>query len=431
VLVWTSPRGKPEAYVELLTTAQQAEPAQAVLLTTDGVIESPTAPNPGQTLTETLDEIEAVLEADVPNNRPGYVSRFVWANALSDRIGTQFLDVEVTAAPAAWMTEADIPPGNIFNWVQAGPAGGSGSGCANRGSSGTARLGGGGPSGGGYRHAWSCTRKDIIEALPIFFTVPLGGDPGASVSSATIAIVNGNPGVAGSVCIVQGTGLNERAYGGGPGGGGANGSTGSAGAGGGLFSSGATSTVAGAPLDASSVQNNTTYTTHGGAGANTRPVNGSSGTSNYALNGGAGGGTAGSGSTNINGGRSKRGGGGGGHGGAYSLLSGVALGSASEGGNHDVETIGNPNGGGGGQGGSGPGVDGQDGPDGNALENGQGGGGGMSTGTGTAGRGGRGGFPGGGSGGGGMGFSPGGGPTAVSGAGRRGGDAAIILTITL
>lgn len=428
-LVWTSPRGKPEAYVELITTAQQAEPAAAKLLTTDDVVGSPTSPDPGVPLTDTLDEIEAILEADVPNNKPGYVARFVWVNAASDRIGTQFCGVEVEAAPLAWMTEADMPPGNNFHWVQYGPAGGSGSGAANRGSSGTARLCGGGPSAGGYRHEWRRSRADIIAALPIFFTTPLGGAPGASVTSNNITTVPGNAGVAGAVNIIQGTGLNERAYGGGPGGGGTGSATGSAGAGGGLMSSGASTAVSGAPLDASSAQNNTTYTLHGGAAGNTRGVTGASGVSNYAIHGGAGGGTNGSGTTNTNGGRSKYGGCGGGHGGAYSLLSGIANGSASEGGNHDVETVGNPNGGGGGLGGQTPNAAGQDGPDGNIGEGGQGGGGGMSSANGNAGDGGRGGFPGGGSGGGGMAFATV--NIATSGAGKRGGDAATILTIEL
>lgn len=430
-VVWTSPRGKPEAYVELLTTAQQAEPAQAKTLTTDDVTESPSAPNPGQSLTVTITEIENVLEADVPNDRPGYTSRFVWVNAASDRIGTTFAGVEVTAGPAAWLTEADVPPGNNFWWVQYGSAGGSGSGSASRGASGTAKMGGGGPSGAGARHEWRCSRADIIAALPIFFTYPLGGAPGAAVSTTSISIISGNAGVAGSVNIIQGTGINRRAYGGGPGGAGASGTTGSAGAGGGLLGPGGSTSAAGAPLDASAVQNNTTYTNNGGATGNTRNVNGSSGTSNYAINGGSGGGTAGSGTTNTNGGRSKFGGCGGGHGGTYSLLSGLQANSASEGGNHDVETTGNPNGGGGGQGGTGDGGLGQDGPDGNVFEGGQGAGGGMASATGNGGAGGRGGFPGGGSGGGGAAFLASAPGSATSGAGRQGADGATILTIEL
>ncbi|HEY0467406.1 MAG TPA: hypothetical protein VGC79_24570, partial [Polyangiaceae bacterium] len=418
IYVWTSPRGKPEAYVELITTAQSSEPAQAQLLTTDDVVDGPDTPNPGQPLSETIDEIEAILDADVPNNLPGYVRRFVWANAASDRINTMFCGVLVTAAPAAWMTEADMPPGNIFNWVQFGSAGGSGSGATCRGGSGSATIGGGGPSGGAYRHEWSAARADIIAALPIFFNVPLGGAPGAAVATTAISITAGLPGQNGATCSIIGTKLKELAGGGGFGAGASTTATGAAGAGGSLLAS-ANGNVPAGPLDASATGSSSTqYTLHGGASTNSRTITGSSGTSNYSINGGAGGASIGSGSTNINGGRSKRGGSGGGHGGRYSLLSGIQNGSASEGGSHDIETLGNPGGGGGGQGGASPGADGQDGPDGTINEAGQGGGGGMSTGTGQAGTGGRGGFPGGGCGGGGGAYAPTG--TATSGAGRQG-----------
>lgn len=434
-LVWTSPRGKPDAYVELLTTAQQAEPAQAQVLTTDDVVGSPTSPEPGEPLTETLDEIEAILEADVPNNKPGYTSRFVWVNAASDRIGTMFAGVEVTAQPAAWLTEADVPPGNNFWWVQYGSGGGSGSGTATRGGSGSANVPGGGPSGGAARHEWRCSRKDIIDALPIFFTIPLGGAPGAAVVTTSLSVVNGNSGVAGAMNVIAGTKMRHTAGGGGPGLAGTSSQTGGAGAGGGEVGNGGSANLPGAPFDQGPSVSTTTFSSRGGAPANTRTSTGASGVSNYAMDGGSGGGSNGNVAAIIHGGRSKRGGCGGGHGGT-SFLSGAAPARASDGGNHDVETLGTPWGGGGGIAGVGSGADGGAGADGSIDEGGQGGGGGMgaqgdSSATAVGGTGGPGGFPGGGSGGGGGSRSSVLSGTATSGAGFKGADAATILTITL
>lgn len=435
-IVWTSPRGKAEAYVELLTTAQQAEPAQAKLLTTDDVLGSPTSPDPGAPLTETLDDIEAILEADVPNNRPGYTSRFVWVNPASDRIGSMFAGVEVTAQPAAWLTEADVPPGNNFWWVQYGSAGGSGSGSVTRGGSGTASVPGGGPSGGGARHEWRCSRADIIEALPIFFTNPLGGAPGAAVVTTSISIISGNPGLSGAMNIIAGTRLRHTAGGGGPGLAGTSSGTGGAGAGGGEVGNGGAANFPGAPFDqGGTTVNSTIFNSRGGAPSNTRNTTGASGTSNYAMDGGSGGGSNGNSASIIHAGRSKRGGCGGGHGGS-AFLNGGAPSRASDGGNHDVETLGAPWGGGGGPAGVGSGASGGAGPDGSIDEGGQGGGGGMgaqgdSSGTAVGGTGGPGGFPGGGSGGGGGSRSSVLSGTATSGAGFKGADACTILTITL
>lgn len=436
VLVYTTGVGPNPNIVELVTPALGTARVLVQALTTDIVEESSSAPNPGQSLTDTLNQIRNILIADVGNGRPGYVARFVWVNAASSRIGTQFAGVEVTAPPVAWLTEADMPPGNVFHWVQYGAGGGSGSGAATRGATGSASIGGGGPSGGAYRHEWTATRADLIAALPIFFTVPLGGDPGAAVASGSTAIVPGNGGVAGGLNLISGQGLREAAYGGGPGGPGTSPSTGTAGAGGGLLSGGGVTGNGGMPNDASTLTSGAQYWDHGGCAANSRTSTGTTGTSNYGINGGAGGGTIGNGTAIIHGGRSKRGGCGGGCGGRYSLLSGLVAGSATDGGNHDVETLGNPGGGGGGVGGSVSGQSGQAGPDGNLYEGGQGGGGGFaasgtSSATAIGGAGGPGGFPGGGSGGGGASFSSAITGVATSGAGVRGGDGATILTILL
>lgn len=434
-VVWTSPRGKPEAYVELITTAQQAEPAQAKTLTTDDVVESPTAPNPGQSLTIELTTINNILVADVQNDRPGYVNRFVWVNAASTRIGTTFAGVQVEAAPAAWLTEADVPPGNTFNWVMYGAAAGSGSGCANRGSSGTASFNGGGPSGGGARHEWECSRQDILDSLPVFFDVPLGGLGGDRVVSTTnLLTVNGNPGLAPlSTCSITGTKLSHMAGGGFPGLGGNSGTTGAAGSGGGELGNAISSAQGGAPYDLGPTVGSIAWQLCGGGRSNTRNTTGASGVSYWCKNGGSGGGSNGNGSTIIHGARSKYGACGGGHGGRYTLASAQAI-QASDGGNHDTSLTGAPWGGGGGLAGSAPGESGQDGPDGSYHEGGQGGGGGMASngvaGNNQGGDGGEGGFPGGGSGGGGASYSPIG-QNSTSGAGRKGADAAIILTIKL
>lgn len=434
-LVLTSLRGQPNETLELQCPSRSPELANVKELTTDDIVGSPTSPDPSEPLTETLDEIEAVLDADVINNRPGYVRRFVWVDAASDRIGTEFAGVEVTEAPASWLTEADVPPGNNFWFVQYGSAGGSGSGAACRGGSGSASIWGGGPSGGAARHEWRVSRRDILDALPIFFTTPLGGAGGAALVTTSLSIVNGNPGVAGAMNIISGTRLRHTAGGGGPGAAGTGTASGTAGAGGGEVGNGGGPSSPGAPFDTGPSTSNTTFTDRGGALANARNTTGSSGTSNYAMDGGSGGGSNTSASSIIHGGRSKRGGCGGGHGGR-AFLSGAEPSQASDGGNHDVETLGIPWGGGGGVAGVGRGGPGGAGADGSINEGGQGGGGGMgglgnTSGTAVGGTGGAGGFPGGGSGGGGGVLSTVLTGTATSGAGFKGNDAATILTITL
>lgn len=367
--------------------------------------------------------------APATGTQTGYYQRFGWVHASSSRLGTQFANTTLTVAPVAWLTADDIPPGNTFTFVQYGSGGGSGSGCANKGSPGTSAFNGGGPSGGAYRHEWTCSRQDLIDALPIFFTVPLGGLGGApALASVNLSTVNGNPGLAGSVCQILGTNLRHTAGGGALGAGGALNNTGAAGVGGGMISTGFANTVPGFPTDTSSTVIATTWSIFGGCPVNTRSSTGSQGVMNYGINSGSGGGSNTNVTIIVHGGRTLRGACGGGHGGRYNQV-GAVVELASEGGNHDVYTIGNPGGGGGGPAGVGQGGDGGDGPDGTVNEGGQGGGGGMAAGNNTqGGDGGRGGFPGGGSGGGGGVWTslP---NNALSGAGRDGGDGLIILTI--
>jgi hypothetical protein len=432
VLVYTTELGGDPNIVELVTTSQNVARPLLQELTTDIVTESPTAPNPGGSLTTTLQIIEEILVAT--DAQPGYRARFAWVNAASSRIGTTFAGVEVEAAPLVWTDPIQIPPGNRFEWRQTGAGGGSGSGCATRGASGTASLRGGGPSGGAAMNVWECTRADLIAALPIDFTTPLGGLGGASVSGTNIGVTPGNSGANGAANVISGVGLSQIAGGGGLGGAGGSSTTGAAGAGGGTVSSAAGATP-GAPADVGPNQGQITFNSRGGCVANSHGSV-SSGVLPMNICGGAGGGSNTNGSLIIHGGRSKFGGCGGGHGGAYSLQNGLTS-PGSEGGNHDVTITGVPWGGGGGTAGLTNGESGGDGADGNVFEAGQGGGGGSGASGATAGsaiggHGGRGGFPGGGSGGGGTGFSSGpSGQNATSGAGRDGGDALTLLTVLL
>ena len=366
---------------------------------------------------------------------PGFTSRIAYVNAASSRIGTLHAGVLCQAAPAAWTTEADVPPGNIFNFKQWGSGAGGGSGGASRGASGTFSIGGGGPGGGGAMNEFTMTRADVLDQLPITFTIPIGGIGGDSVVSNSISITSGNNGVSGAMNIIAGRTINETAGGGSLGTAGISNSGGSSGSGGGRMSNAISTTVGGTPNDASAVVSNVIVNILGGARSNSRNTGGSSGTSQYAIWGGAGGGSYGNGSSAIYGGRSKYGGSGGGAGGRYTST-GAAVGLACEGGNHDINATGNPNGGGVPAGVT-NGEPGTNGPDGTSNEGGQGGGGGQgavgaTAATATAGRGGDGGFPGGGAGGGGAAFSSGGsGEVATSGEGGDGGDALTLITITL
>lgn len=402
---------------------------------------------PGTTLTDVLDIIDDAGVAVPPGypppdsggsapdtaGRPGYVSRRGYVNAASLKIGTTFAGVVLEAAPVAWLTERDLPPGGEFEFRQFGPASGGGSGCACRGASGTASFNGGGPSGGGALNIWRVSRAALIAALPIFFNVPLGGAGGVPVVSNAITETDGNPGTSATINSVLGTGLVETAGAGTAGLGGASTTTGAAGSGGGTLGNGISNTQGGAPYDQGVTVASTAFNLFGGARSNTRNTTGASGVSQYAIWGGAGGGSNGNSSTIVYGGRSKYGGGGGGHGGRYSLVGGL-IAQVGEGGNHDVNTVGIPWGGGGGTAGSTSGQSGGNGADGNESRCGEGGGGGMAafgstSGTAIGGNGGDGGFPGGGAGGGGTGFSNGlSGQVATSGRGGKGGDSLTLVT---
>ena len=435
VLVYTTNVGANPNYQALLTPQQSIVQALLQLLSTDIVVGAADSPFPGQSLTEIITTIENILVAT--DTRPGYVARYGWVNPASSRLGSTFAGVELEAAPVLWTDPLQIPPGNVFDWRQFGSAGGAGSGAACRAGTGSASIGGGGPSGGGAFNRWVCSRADLIAALPISFVTPLGGLGGAAIVSNSITITSGNPGLIGALNSIIGTRLAQFAGGGyfGTGGTGSGAGHGTAGSGGGLLGNAISSSQGGPPYETAPPVGNVAFYQRCGAPANSRGITGASGTSNWAVWSGAGGGSAG-GTAAVNfGGRSRYGGCGGGQGGRTTL--GGAIGNtAGEGGNHDTSLAAAPWGGGGGVAGIASGEDGGDGPDGSADEAGQGGGGGNAgagntAGTARGGVGGRGGFPGGGSGGGGGAYSSSGAANATSGFGPPGADGLTLLTVLL
>lgn len=372
-------------------------------------------------------------ESDIPGatvtDALNYLStrRIGWVNAASSRRGTVFAGVTLEAAPAAWLTEADVPPGLVFTFREWGSAGGAGSGSVNSGGGGSFSVPGGAPSGGGACNEFTRTRAEILAALPIFFTLPLGGQGGAPVTANSISTTVGNPGAPGGLTRIDGTGLSEWAGGGMEGEGGGPIGTGAAGSGGGRFGSGISNTIGGQPNDPSVQQQSTIYNWIGGARSNTRTTTLSTGVLQNSVWGGAGGGSNGGSSSIVPGGRSLYGGCGGGHGGR--VTNGLTFLQASDGGNHDMTPGTAVVPGGGGLAGVNNGEAGSPGPDGNATQGGQGGGGGMSGANANGGDGGDGGFPGGGAGGGGGSYRSTFVPT-TSGRGGKGGDSLILLTIT-
>jgi hypothetical protein len=364
---------------------------------------------------------------------PGYISRHAFVNAVSSHVGEDFAGVVIEAGPAIWTTAAQIPPGNWFEFVQTGSGGGAGSGCADRGSVGTFSIRGGAGGGGGAINLWTISRAALIAALPISFVYPLGGTGGASIvsTSGTVVGLSGSPG---STCSVSGTGLLEQAGGGFNGVGGNGSTTGTAGGGGGRLGDGGT--LGGLPVDTSAAGANVIYNFQGGAAPNGRDSTGASGNSQYSFYGGSGGGSNLNTNSIVHAGRSKYGACGGGHGGRVAVN--TALGTFlllenSEGGNHAIQTLGNPNGGGGGTAATLAGGAGGDGADGNEGRGGEGGGGGKAA-TDTTdagsigGAGGIGGFPGGGGGGGAAGYRQTAAGQAQSGAGGHGEDGLILVT---
>lgn len=328
-----------------------------------------------------------------------------------------------------WTVAADVPDGNLFEFLCTGAGGGAAGGNVTF-NVGTFDVTGGRGGGGGARpppYVWS--RAYVISQLPITFTVPSsGGTSGSAASRTTTGSTNGGNGGNGGSAFVTGV-SGKIAFAGG--GGGATASAG--GGGGGAWTSGAAS-APGGPTDGSSASNAIVYGLGGAAGQarNLAPT----GTQTFARHGGGGGGGAAStkaivGST---GGISQFGGGGGGCGGGAGMTASVAVGptQGTNGGGHDFTLfLTSPFGGGGGT--AVTNSNGNPGANGDHTVAGYGGAGGAgasaASGSTTAFDGGNGGFPGGGGGGGGGACSSSG--TVVSGAGGTGAAAEIVVTAYL
>lgn len=349
----------------------------------------------------------------------GFLSRLVFVNAASAAIGTTFGGVTCEAA-VTWTTAADVPDGNVIGFWGTGAGGGGASGHAGN------DVGAPGGAGGGGAAApleLRYPRAEVIAALPVTFTCPLGAAGGAGGSGSPF---NGNPGAAGGVASAGGL------YTAGGGGGGNAPTAFSAqpgGGGGGALTSGPAGTTAaagnitGGDPGGSTAAANTGF---GGAGAST-------GASFHAAYGGAAGATAVDlAGTRVTGASSWHGCGGGGAGGAGGVggpsvdqpTAGGVGGSITAGGGGAVGTSNiNANG-----------TDGSPGPTGVALRHGGGGGGGggaSARGIGgaavTGGAGGAGGFPGGGGGGSGAAVVNSG-STKTALAGGNGGDSVLVVT---
>ena len=400
--------------MQLLTTNRGKLPIaieEEQPITSDDVINLSTVP--GASVTDALDFLAPAVDGE-----PGYLSRAVYVNAASSRVGTTFAGETVEAAPAQWTTAADVPAGNWFDVVTCG--GGGGSSGATDSITGATGAGAHGGAGGCWNQK-RFSRADIIAALPIVFTIELGGTAGVGNSIAPVAANEGGLGgraLFGNLCTSYGGGgggrpgatNRQRASGGGSLGPGISGGVNTANSAGGL-------------------PGNTNTRGQGTAGAGGPAATGING-SNCSEDGGASGDCNGV-TTNTaggDGGKALRGG----AGGASGANNGVSqVGFAGGTGGSSGEPDGTERGGGGtpgAAGGAAVGGNGGPGADGTATHAGDGGGGG-GTGTGLSsegGDGGAGGFPGGGAGGGGASRNFGNG-----GNGAVGGDPMIMITAHL
>jgi hypothetical protein len=122
----------------------------------------------------------------------GYLSRRVYVNAASTRIGTTFLGV-VCQAAVTWNTAADIPAGTWFDIEEAG-AGGGGAGAGGIAGDGVAGAGGG----GGGRQSYRLSRAQVVAMLPVVISAGLGGTAGIGKTNVnlvtTIAATSGGVG---------------------------------------------------------------------------------------------------------------------------------------------------------------------------------------------------------------------------------------------
>lgn len=223
---------------------------------------------PGETLTDALDALaDAVPAGAVPTapegspgspENPGYVSRRVYANAASPAIGLMYAGVIIQAA-VTFTTADQLPPGDNFIVDVFASGGSAASGRAVNAV--TTDVPGGAGGAGAAHHRCQYSRAELIAALPIVMTIPLGPVGGAAVTDSTGDYPVNNPGIGGAQCSF---GTLLTAFGGGGGGS----STGvpistqaCGGAGGGIHSTGAGSTTTasppagGGPLGAANTEN--------------------------------------------------------------------------------------------------------------------------------------------------------------------------------
>jgi hypothetical protein len=365
----------------------------------------------------------------------GYLSRHVYVNAASAKIGTTFAGVTVQAAPVSWTLASQIPDGGSFIVdVAAGTAGAGGGEVGG--------VSGGVASGGGARHPRRYTRADLIAMLPIPFVAGLGGvgGLGKQMTGATVNRV-AQPGSSGGLSSFG----TQCAYPGGRGEAGNN-SQRRSGTGGGIAGpgldggTGSTVLLGGAPANVAGVSG----VGWEGAGSGAVGVGGVFASRPSVWGGASGGaridaGVAGSPVPLNDGGNSVYGGGGGGVGGTCGTNPADFQNGGKGGGRFTgTATIGSGVNGGAGVNAVGPAGNGQNGADGDASCNGDGGGGGGANGYNnfsaqttscSAGDGGDGGFPGGAAGGGGhVRSTPFGTGVFTAGKGGKGGDGMIMIT---
>lgn len=367
----------------------------------------------------------------------GFLSRRVYANASSAKVGTTFMGVTVLAAPASFTAMSDFADGAKFR-IGLAAAGGSGS-CGSRGTATACSGSNPGGGAGAFRELW-VSRAQLVTLLSagnISVAIGLGGasvtGPSSSATSFTACTQGNNgsgPTTFGPWSCFQGGGGN---------GGGAAGSARAGGAGGGLLSAGGggttgtAATTGGAPLPIGAVATPTAAvnTSLFGGGGCIAASGTNGGTGNPSLFGGAGGSTNGSSASDPrNGGDSEHGAAGGGCGGFGNNGSGGAGGDGGlAGGRTSRATAGTASTGAGAR----TGGNGNDGADATDVwrgcgDGGAGGGcGGSTSGAATGGNGGNGGFPGGGGGGGGTGTTQAAANTSTGGNSGAGGDGLLII----
>lgn len=172
--VSTVPGATCSSALNTLQTATAALAAVVAALTTTSIANASGVA--GATCTAALNTLAAQIVATAAS--PGYISRFGYVHASSTRLGTSFAGVTLIAG-TTWNTAADVPPGNNFQWhLWPGTGGAVGGKASFQGGSVNSH---GAPSAGGAHRFFTCSRADVIAALPLTISPGLGGlgSPGA------------------------------------------------------------------------------------------------------------------------------------------------------------------------------------------------------------------------------------------------------------